>query len=59
MIRRYLLDTGIAQDFQEDRHGVLDRAIAEHKMGIVSAFAFPYSVNFGPEWNAAPAGNVI
>ena len=33
MIRRYLLDTGIAQDFQEDRHGVLDRAIAERKMG--------------------------
>ena len=38
MIRRYLLDTGIAQDFQEDRNGVRDRAIAErnsgHRVGI-------------------------
>jgi tRNA(fMet)-specific endonuclease VapC len=33
MIRRYLLDTGIAQDFQEDRHGVRQRAIAERKLG--------------------------
>jgi len=33
MIRRYLLDTGIAQDFQEDRHGVRDRAIAERRLG--------------------------
>jgi tRNA(fMet)-specific endonuclease VapC len=33
MIRRYLLDTGIAQDFQEDRNGVRDRAIAERQMG--------------------------
>ena len=38
MIRRYLLDTGIAQDFQEDRHGVRARADAErhrgHRIGI-------------------------
>lgn len=33
MIRRYLLDTGIAQDFQEDRYGVRARAIAERKLG--------------------------
>jgi len=33
MIRRYLLDTGIAQDFQADRNGVRDRAIAERKLG--------------------------
>lgn len=33
MIRRYLLDTGIAQDFQEDRHGIRDRAIAQRKLG--------------------------
>ena len=33
MIRRYLLDTGIAQDFQSDRHGVRARAIAERNMG--------------------------
>lgn len=33
MIRRYLLDTGIAQDFQEDRNGVRDRAIAERNLG--------------------------
>ncbi len=33
MIRRYLLDTGIAQDFQEDRNGVLDHAIEMRKMG--------------------------
>ena len=33
MIQRYLLDTGIAQDFQEDRNGVRDRAIAARKMG--------------------------
>ena len=38
MIRRYLLDTGIAQDFQADRRGVRDRADAErvlgHRIGI-------------------------
>ena len=33
MSRRYLFDTGIAQDFQDDRHGVRDRAIAERKQG--------------------------
>ena len=33
MIRRYLLDTGIAQDFQEDRNGVLERAIEARQMG--------------------------
>ncbi|HQU42766.1 MAG: PIN domain-containing protein [Planctomycetia bacterium 21-64-5] len=38
MKRRYLLDTGIAQDYQADRRGVRERAIAErkhgHRMGI-------------------------
>ena len=34
MIRRYLLDTGIAQDFQEDRNGVRDLAIAERKIDM-------------------------
>lgn len=38
MIRRYLLDTGIAQDFQADRHGVRARVDAErhrgHRIGI-------------------------
>ena len=33
MIRRYLLDTGIAQDFQEDRSGVRDRADRERHLG--------------------------
>ena len=33
MIRRYLLDTGIAQDFQADRRGVRDRVKAERKLG--------------------------
>jgi tRNA(fMet)-specific endonuclease VapC len=33
MIRRYLLDTGIAQDYQQDRHGVRERAISERKLG--------------------------
>ncbi|MGE3807231.1 MAG: type II toxin-antitoxin system VapC family toxin, partial [Gemmataceae bacterium] len=33
MIRRYLLDTGIAQDFQDDRHGVRARAESERKAG--------------------------
>lgn len=33
MIRRYLLDTGIAQDFQDDRHGVRSRAKAERALG--------------------------
>ena len=33
MIRRYLLETGIAQDYQEDRNGVRDRSIAERKLG--------------------------
>lgn len=33
MIRRYLLDTGIAQDFQDDRHGVRARADAQRHLG--------------------------
>src|SRR5262245_33978775 len=33
MIRRYLLDTGIAQDFQEDRAGVRAQADAHRKLG--------------------------
>jgi tRNA(fMet)-specific endonuclease VapC len=33
MIRRYLLDTGIAQDFQADRHGIRARALAERRLG--------------------------
>jgi tRNA(fMet)-specific endonuclease VapC len=33
MIRRYLLDTGIAQDFQDDRGDVRARAIAHRKLG--------------------------
>ncbi len=33
MIRRYLLDTGIAQDFQEGRHGVRSRADSERHLG--------------------------
>jgi hypothetical protein len=33
VIRRYLLDTGIAQDFQDDRHGVRARAKAERILG--------------------------
>lgn len=33
MIRRYLLDTGIAQDFQADRRGVRAQANAQRKLG--------------------------
>lgn len=33
MIRRYLLDAGIAQDFQDDRRGVRARADRERHMG--------------------------
>lgn len=33
MIRRYLFDTGIAQDFQARRRGIRDRATAERKLG--------------------------
>ena len=33
MIRRYLLDTGIAQDFQDDRLGVRGRAKAARQLG--------------------------
>lgn len=33
MIRFYLLDTGIAQDFQEDRRGVRARAKAARSLG--------------------------
>jgi tRNA(fMet)-specific endonuclease VapC len=33
VIRRYLLDTGIAQDFQDDRFGVRDRADGQRKLG--------------------------
>jgi tRNA(fMet)-specific endonuclease VapC len=33
MIRRYLLDTGIAQDFQAGRRGVRARADAERRLG--------------------------
>src|SRR5688500_11068702 len=33
MIRRYLLDTGIAQDFQDDRHGVRAQVDAHRRLG--------------------------
>ncbi len=33
MIRRYMLDTGIAQDFQDDRHDVRARVERERHMG--------------------------
>lgn len=33
MIRRYLLDTGIAQDFQDDRRGMRSRASHERRLG--------------------------
>lgn len=33
MIRRYLLDTGIAQDFQDDRRGVRARAKEARLLG--------------------------
>ena len=33
MIRRYLLDTGIAQDFQDDRRGVRARAKVARALG--------------------------
>ena len=33
MIRRYLLDTGIAQDFQDNRLGVRGRVDAERRLG--------------------------
>lgn len=33
MKRRYLLDTGIAQDYQARRHGVRERAIVERRSG--------------------------
>lgn len=33
MIRHYLLDTGIAQDFQDDRRGVRDKAKAVRALG--------------------------
>ena len=33
MIRRYLLDTGIAQDFQDDRRGVRAQAKAARTLG--------------------------
>jgi len=32
-MRRYLLDTGPAQDFNHDRHGVRERADAERRRG--------------------------
>jgi tRNA(fMet)-specific endonuclease VapC len=33
MKRRYLLDTGIGQDYQDRRHGVRERAIEERRKG--------------------------
>lgn len=33
MMRRYLLDTGIAQDYQEGRRGVRDKANVQRKLG--------------------------
>jgi tRNA(fMet)-specific endonuclease VapC len=33
MIRRYLLDTGIAQDFQDDRFGVRGQVDARRRLG--------------------------
>ena len=47
MIRRDPLDTGIAQDFQEDRRGVRLRQTPSASWGMGSAFVFPSSANFG------------
>lgn len=50
MIRRYLLDTGIAQDFQDDRFGVRARADAERKLGHRIGICVPV---LGELWSGA------
>jgi hypothetical protein len=59
MIRRYLLDTGIAQDSQEDRNNVRDRAIAERKLGHRVGICVPVLGELGLEWSAARAENAM
>jgi hypothetical protein len=57
MIRRYLLDTGIAQDFQDDRHGVRGRALAQRKLGHRLGICVPVLGNCGLASKEAPAAN--
>lgn len=56
MIRRYLLDTGIAQDFQDGRFGVRARAVKSESSATVSASACRSSESCGRELREVPVG---
>lgn len=54
MIRRYLFDTGIAQDFQDDRRGVRARAKAARKLGHRVGICIPV---LGELWSGVEGSN--
>ncbi|HBI44693.1 MAG TPA: PIN domain-containing protein [Planctomycetales bacterium] len=57
---RYLLDTGIAGDFLDRRHGVHDRARAEVARGNRVGIALPVlaELAYGIEWSASRDRNM-
>jgi tRNA(fMet)-specific endonuclease VapC len=60
MIRRYLLDTGIAQDFQDDRHGVRARVDTQRHLGHRIGICHPVLGELwsGIEGSASRAANL-
>lgn len=52
-MKRFLLDTGIAQDFINRRNQVTERADQERHLGTALAFAYRSSASFGPASKAA------
>jgi tRNA(fMet)-specific endonuclease VapC len=60
MIRRYLLDTGIAQDFQDDRLGVRARVDAQRHLGHRIGICHPVLGELwsGIEGNTSRAANL-
>lgn len=61
MKRRYLLDTGIAQDYQAHRRGIRERAIAERKQGHRIGICVPVLGELwsGVECSASRARNLV
>lgn len=61
MRRRYLLDTGIAQDYQSHRRGIRERAIDERKQGHRIGICVPVLGELwsGVEYSASRERNLI
>ena len=59
VIRRYLLDTGIAQDFRTIATACAAAPLQRASWAIVSASVFSYSVNFGLVSNTVRAGRQV